>query len=187
MHTVLAEKAAALRPGESGVLALDWWNGNRSTLVDAELSGLLIGCTLATKAEEIYRALIEATAFGTRVIIEAFTEQGAPVESIVTGGGLTKNVLLMQIYADVTGREMAVAGAEQVTALGAAMLGAVAAGQAGGPGGCQGFPGARQMRHSSLASSLKRRRISALSFFDLPATAWVIMDAEAMEMRQPLP
>ena len=132
LHDVLAEKAALLRPGQSGLLALDWWNGNRSTLVDAELSGLLIGCTLATKAEEIYRALIEATAFGTRVIIKAFTEQGVPVESIVTGGGLTKNPLLMQIYADVTGREIAVAGAEQVSALGAAMLGAVAAGHSGG-------------------------------------------------------
>ncbi len=132
LHDVLAQKAAALRPGESGLLALDWWNGNRSTLVDAELSGLLIGCTLATKAEEIYRALIEATAFGTRIIIEAFTDQGIPVRSIVTGGTLAKNALLMQIYADVTGREMAVAGADQVTALGAAMLGAVAAGQAGG-------------------------------------------------------
>ncbi len=132
LHDVLAEKAAALRPGESGLLALDWWNGNRSTLVDAGLSGLLVGCTLATKAEEIYRALIEATAFGTRVIIEAFTSQGLPVKAIVTGGGLTKNDLLMQIYADVTGREMAVAGADQVTALGAAMLGAVAAGQSGG-------------------------------------------------------
>ncbi len=132
LHDVLAEKATALRPGESGLLALDWWNGNRSTLVDAELSGLLIGCTLATKAEEIYRALIEATAFGTRVIIEAFTDHGVPVEKIVTGGGLTKNALLMQIYADVTGREMAVAGVEQVSALGAAMLGTVAAGRSGG-------------------------------------------------------
>jgi L-ribulokinase len=132
LYDVLAEKAATLRPGESGLLALDWWNGNRSTLVDAGLSGLLIGCTLATKAEEIYRTLIEATAFGTRIIIEAFTEQGIPVGSIVTGGTLAKNALLMHIYADVTGREMAVAGAEQVTALGAAMLGAVAAGQPSG-------------------------------------------------------
>jgi len=132
LHNILAEKAALLRPGQSGLLALDWWNGNRSTLVDAELSGLLLGCTLATKVEEIYRALIEATAFGTRVIIEAFTEQGISVGSIVTGGGLTKNPLLMQIYADVTGSEIAVAGAEQVSALGAAMLGAVAAGHSGG-------------------------------------------------------
>ena len=128
LHDVLSAAAAGLRPGESGLLALDWWNGNRSTLMDADLSGLLLGSTLATKAEEIYRALIEATAFGTRVIIDAFTEQGVSVDSIVTGGGLTTNELLMQIYADVTGREMRVAGARQVSALGAAMLGAVAAG-----------------------------------------------------------
>ncbi len=132
LHDMLAQKAAALRPGESGLLALDWWNGNRSTLVDAELSGLLLGCTLATRPEEIYRALIEATAFGTRRIIESFTDQDLPVHSIVTGGGLTRNALLLQIYADVTGRELAVAGAEQVSALGAAMLGAVAAGEHGG-------------------------------------------------------
>ncbi len=132
LHQLLSKKAAALRPGQSGLLALDWWNGCRSTLVDADLSGLLIGATLGTRAEEIYRALIEATAFGTRVIIEAFTEQGVPVESIVTGGGLTQNELLMQIYADVTGREMVVAGTEQASALGAAMLGAVAAGSANG-------------------------------------------------------
>ncbi|MGD2143838.1 MAG: FGGY-family carbohydrate kinase, partial [Anaerolineae bacterium] len=112
--------------------ALDWWNGNRSTLVDAELSGLLLGCTLATDAEEIYRTLIEGTAFGTRVIIEAFTEQSVPVEEIVAGGTLAKNPTLMQIYADVTGRVMAVAGADQVTALGAAVLGSVAAGSARG-------------------------------------------------------
>ncbi len=135
LHDVLAEKAAALRPGENGMLALDWWNGNRSTLMDADLTGLLIGPTLATRAEEIYRALIEATAFGTRMIIDAFIQQGVPVESIVTGGGLTKNELLMQIYADITGREMAVAGEPQISALGAAMLGSVAAGsQAGGHG-----------------------------------------------------
>ncbi len=132
LHDVLSAAAAGLRPGESGLLALDWWNGNRSTLMDADLSGLLLGSTLATKAEEIYRALIEATAFGTRVIIDTFTEQGVSVDSIVTGGGLTTNELLMQIYADVTGREMRVAGAQQVSALGAAMLGAVAAGPENG-------------------------------------------------------
>ncbi len=133
LHQVLSRKAAALRPGESGLLALDWWNGNRSTLMDADLSGLLLGYSLTTKPEEIYRALIEATAFGTRTIIQAFTDQGLPVRSLVTGGGLTKNPLLMQIYADITGRELAVAGSEQVSALGAAMLASVAAGaQAGG-------------------------------------------------------
>jgi L-ribulokinase len=133
LHTLLSEKAALLAPGGNGLLVLDWWNGCRSTLVDAGLSGLLVGCTLATEPEEIYRALIESTAFGTRVIIEAFTVQGVPVEAIVAGGGLTKNSFLMQCYADITGRELAVAGSEQVSALGAAMLGAVAAGpEAGG-------------------------------------------------------
>ena len=128
LHDLLTEKAAGLRPGQSGLLALDWWNGNRSTLVDAELSGLLLGCTLGTRAEDIYRTLIEATAFGTRVIMEAFTEQGVPVDEVVTGGSLTKTQMLMQIYADVTGREMAISGAEQASALGATMLGTVAAG-----------------------------------------------------------
>jgi L-ribulokinase len=132
LHQVLAEKAASQRPGQSGLLALDWWNGNRSVLVDAELSGLLVGATLATRAEEIYRALIEATAFGTRIIIETFEAQGVPAGSIVAGAGLTKNEFLMQIYADVTGREFAVTGSEQASALGSAMLGAVAAGQAKG-------------------------------------------------------
>ena len=132
LHTLLAEKASKQQPGESGLLALDWWNGNRSTLVDANLSGLLIGATLATRPEEIYRALIEATAFGTRMIIEAFTEQKVAVQNIVAGGGLTKNEFLMQIYADITGREIAIAGEEQTSALGAAILGAVAAGKNAG-------------------------------------------------------
>jgi len=132
LHEVLVERGSALRPGQSGLLALDWWNGNRSTLVDADLSGMMLGLTSATTAEEIYRALIEATAFGTRVIIEAFTDRGLAVDSIVTAGGLTKNELLMQIYADVTGREMTVAAAKEASAAGAAMLGAVAAGKAAG-------------------------------------------------------
>ena len=131
-HTLLAEKASQQQPGESGLLALDWWNGNRSTLVDANLSGLLIGQTLATRPEEIYRALIEATAFGTRMIIEAFTHQQVAVQKIVAGGGLTKNEFLMQIYADITGREIAIASEPQASALGAAILGAVAAGENAG-------------------------------------------------------
>lgn len=139
LHDVLGDKAAHLKPGRSGLLALDWWNGCRSTLVDAELSGLLVGCTLSTKAEEIYRALIESTAFGTRVIIETFSKQGIPVDSLVCGGGLAKNSFLMQIYADVTGREISVAGSDQVSALGAAMLGTVAAGQSG-----KGYPNLSQ-------------------------------------------
>jgi L-ribulokinase len=133
IHQLLEEKAAKLKPGESGLLALDWWNGNRSVLVDVDLSGLLIGATLATKAEEIYRALIEATAYGTRVIIEAFEQNGVPVKELVACGGLPeKNKLLMQIYADVTGREIKVTASKQTPALGSAIFGAVAAGKASG-------------------------------------------------------
>ncbi|MCD6289677.1 MAG: ribulokinase [Anaerolineae bacterium] len=133
IHQLLEEKAAHLKPGESGLLALDWWNGNRSILVDAELTGLLIGATLATKPEEIYRALIEATAYGTRVIIETFEEYGVAVDEIVATGGLPdRNKLLMQIYADVTGRTIHVAGTHQAGALGSAMHGAVAAGKDAG-------------------------------------------------------
>jgi L-ribulokinase len=114
-------------------LALDWWNGNRSVLVDADLTGLLIGQTLATKPEDIYRALIEATAYGTRLIIETFETYGISVDEIVATGGLPdRNKLLMQIYADVTGREVTIAAADQTPALGSAMFGAVAAGQAEG-------------------------------------------------------
>jgi L-ribulokinase len=133
IHQLLEEKAAQLKPGESGLLALDWWNGNRSVLVDVDLTGLLIGQTLATKPEEIYRALIEATAYGTRVIIEAFEKYGVMVSEIVATGGLPdRNRLLMQIYADVTGREVKVAKSHQTPALGSAMFGAVAAGKAAG-------------------------------------------------------
>jgi L-ribulokinase len=128
IHTLLEEKAAHLLPGESGLLALDWWNGNRSVLVDVDLTGLLIGQTLATTPEEIYRALIEATAYGTRTIIETFNENGVPVREIVATGGLPdRNKLLMQIYADVTGLEIRVAAAQQTPALGSAMFAAVAA------------------------------------------------------------
>lgn len=133
VHSLLEEKAARLLPGENGLLALDWWNGNRSILVDVDLTGVLIGQTLATKPEEIYRALIEATAFGTRIIIEAFEEHRVPVNEIVATGGLPdRNRLLMQIYADVTGREIKVAAARQTPALGSAMFGAVAAGRDAG-------------------------------------------------------
>jgi L-ribulokinase len=132
LHELLTEKAARQRPGQHGLLALDWWNGNRSTLMDADLSGLLVGATLGSRAEDIYRALIESTAFGTRLIIETFAGQGVPVGSIVAGGGLVKNSFLMQLYADITGRALAVAGAPEASALGAAMLGALAAGKANG-------------------------------------------------------
>ncbi|MHB9033687.1 MAG: ribulokinase [Anaerolineae bacterium] len=134
LHQLLEAKASQLQVGESGLLALDWWNGNRSVLVDVDLTGLLVGATLATKPEDIYRALIEATAYGTRVIIEAFEDNGVAVNELVAAGGLPeRNKLLMQIYADVTGRDIKVVGTSQAGALGAAMHGAVAAGsQAGG-------------------------------------------------------
>jgi L-ribulokinase len=129
LHSYLEREAAKQEPGESGLLALDWWNGNRSILVDADLTGLLIGATLATRAPEIYRALIEATAFGTRIIIESFVERGIAVNELVAAGGLPeKNKLLMQIYADVTGRPMKLAGSALAGALGSAMHAAVAAG-----------------------------------------------------------
>ncbi|MFW6162069.1 MAG: FGGY-family carbohydrate kinase, partial [Planctomycetota bacterium] len=133
VHGVLEEKAAALEPGESGLLALDWLNGNRSILVDVDLSGMVLGLTIATRAEEIYRALIESLAFGTRKIIEAFEGSGVPVDELYACGGLPyKNKLLMQIFADVTGRTIKVARSEQTCALGSAMFGAVAAGKAAG-------------------------------------------------------
>ncbi len=133
IHQLLEEKAARLKPGESGLLALDWWNGNRSVLVDVDLTGLLLGATLATRPEEIYRALIEATAYGTRVIVDTFHRNGVPINELVACGGLPeKNKLLMQIYADVTGREIKVTASKQTPALGSAMFGAVAAGKLAG-------------------------------------------------------
>lgn len=128
IYQYLEQQATQLSPAESGLLALDWWNGNRSILVDADLSGLLIGQTLATRPHEIYRALLEATAFGTRQIIEAFTSQGVIIDELIACGGLaSKNPLMLQIYSDVTGRLIKVAASDQASALGAAMYGAVAA------------------------------------------------------------
>jgi L-ribulokinase len=129
VHQVLEEEAEKLRPGQNGLLALDWWNGNRSVLVDVGLSGLLVGMTLATTAADLYRALIEATAFGTRVIVDAFRSSGIEIREIVACGGLAeRNKLLLQIYADVTGLTVRVAGSPQTPAVGSAMFAAVAAG-----------------------------------------------------------
>ncbi len=147
IHQLLEEKASRLKPGESGLVALDWWNGNRSVLVDVDLTGLLIGATLATKSEEIYRALIEATAYGTRVIVETFEKNGVPIRELVACGGLPeKNPLLMQIYSDVTGKPIKVSASNQTPALGSAMFGAVAAGRKAG-GYDDIFEAARQMAH----------------------------------------
>ncbi|MEW6357451.1 MAG: ribulokinase [Planctomycetota bacterium] len=133
IHALLEEKAQALGPGGSGLMALEWLNGNRSVLNNADLSGAIVGLSLGTKPEEIYRALIEATAFGTRTIIENFEAHGIGVEKVCACGGLPeKNRLVMQIFANATGREFGVAASQQATALGAAMFGAVAAGSANG-------------------------------------------------------
>lgn len=127
-HARLESAAAKLKPGESGLLALDWWNGSR-LLIDADLTGVIAGLKLSTQPHEIYRALIEASAYGTRRIIEAFASKGIRIDEVVACGGLSqKNELLLQIYADVTGRTLKVAAAEQACALGAAIHGAVAAG-----------------------------------------------------------
>ena len=130
IHSYLTEKASRLKVGESGLLALDWWNGNRSVLVDVDLSGMLIGMTLLTKPEELYRALIEATAYGKRMIIETFEEAGVPVDELYACGGISwKNKMMMQIYADVTNKPIKISASDQTPALGAAMFGAVAAGK----------------------------------------------------------
>jgi L-ribulokinase len=150
----LERDAGQSPPGGHGLLALDWWNGNRSVLVDANLSGLLVGMTLATTAGDIYRALIEATAFSTRRIMDAFEKESIPVRELIAVGGLAeRSPLLLQIYADVTGCPIGLAAAPNASALGAAMLGAVAAGPARGG-------------HASLAdaaramASLKPQRVS---------------------------
>ncbi|HEY7924635.1 MAG TPA: ribulokinase [Vicinamibacteria bacterium] len=130
LHAELSAEAQRHKPGASGLLALDWNNGNRTILVDPRLSGLLLGQTLHTTRAEIYRALIEATAFGARVIVERLQEYGVPVERVVCCGGIAeKNELFMQIYADVLGHPMLVAGSPQTPALGSAISAAVAAGR----------------------------------------------------------
>jgi len=128
LHQHLMTLGAAQRVGEHGLVALDWWSGNRSVLVDHELTGVLVGMTLATRPHEIYRALVESTAFGTRTIIEAFDGAGLAVGEFIAAGGLLRNELLMQCYADVLGRTISVIDSDQGPALGSAMHAAVAAG-----------------------------------------------------------
>ncbi|MGH1562453.1 ribulokinase [Mumia sp. DW29H23] len=128
VHEHLTALAAEQAVGEHGLVALDWHSGNRSVLVDHGLSGLVLGQTLATRPEDVYRALIEATAFGTRTIIEAFVTNGVPVAELIVAGGLARNPLLMQIYSDVTRLPLSVVGSAQGPALGAALHAAVAAG-----------------------------------------------------------
>ncbi len=152
LHAALSEEAAGLKPGQSGLVALDWNNGNRTILVDPRLSGLIVGQTLHTTRAEIYRALIEATAFGARAIVERMTEYGIPVERVVCCGGIAeKNDLFMQIYADVLGHPMLIAGSPQTPALGSAISAAVAAGAEAG--GYATFESAQERM-----SSLKEKR-----------------------------
>ncbi len=129
IHQLLRNKAEKKRPGETGLVALDWWNGNRSVLVDVDLTGLILGMTLLTRPEDIYRALIEATAYGTRMIIDNFRENGVSITELYAAGGIAqKDAFMMQIYADVTNMNIRIAESKQAGALGSAMFGAVAAG-----------------------------------------------------------
>jgi len=128
VHDLLSEQAAAQPVGGHGLVALDWHNGNRSVLVDHHLSGVIVGLTLATRPHEVYRALVEATAFGTRKIIETFEAAGLPVTEFVVAGGLKRNRFVMQIYADVLRRPISLGTSEQAPALGSAIHAAVAAG-----------------------------------------------------------
>ncbi len=128
IHEYLTELADRQQVGEHGLMALDWWNGNRSILVDHDLRGVLVGMTLATRPEDIYRALIESTAFGTRKIVDAFDDAGVPITELVATGGLLDNPMLMQIYSDVVNRPIGVLDSDQGSALGSAMHAALAAG-----------------------------------------------------------
>ena len=157
LHARLSAEAAGQEPGESGLLALDWNNGNRTILVDPRLSGLLVGSTLHTTRAEIYRSLIEATAFGARMIIERIRDYGVPIRRIVCAGGIAeKNPLLMQIYADVTGCALYVSGSNQACALGSAISAAVLA------GAHRDFPAAQRamthLRKTSYKPNPRRRR-----------------------------
>jgi L-ribulokinase len=163
-HEELTKKAAKLKPGQSGLLALDWNNGNRTILVDQRLAGLVLGQTLHTKPEEIYRALIEATAFGALTIINRFEEYGVKITEIVNCGGIAeKNSLLMQIYADVTGREMKVSRSAQSCALGSAIAAAVVAGKKAG--GFDNFASAQaamcDVKEKTYKPNAKSRKIYA--------------------------
>lgn len=129
LHEWMSRESGELAPGATGLLALDWWNGSRSVLMDADLSGIILGLTLGTKPSDIYRALIESTAYGARKILEAFSSQGLPLDSVRACGGLAqKNPILMQIYANVLGHEIRVADSSHTSGLGAAMFGGLAAG-----------------------------------------------------------
>lgn len=164
MHRALSDDAKRLRPGESGLVALDWNNGNRTVLVDPRLTGLIVGQTLHTTRAEVYRALIEATAFGARTIIARLLKYGVPITRVVCCGGIAeRNPLFMQIYADAIGLPMYIAGSPQTPALGAAISSAVAAGAKAG--GFDTFEEA-QARMTSLAPQAFQPDPSAMSVYD---------------------
>jgi len=144
LHEYLTELAAHQRVGEHGLIALDWHSGNRSVLVDHELSGVMVGQTLATTCVDMYRALLEATAFGTRMIVETFVGNGVPVDELVVAGGLLKNTLLMQIYADAVGLPLSTVPSAQAPALGSAIHAAAAAGAFSDVGAAAKQMGTRQ-------------------------------------------
>ncbi|KFZ81825.1 ribulokinase [Amycolatopsis sp. MJM2582] len=156
VHELLTRLASVQEIGEHGLVALDWHSGNRSVLVDHELSGVVVGQTLATRPEDTYRALLEATAFGTRTIIETFERAGVPVTELIVAGGLVKNPLLMQIYADVTNLPLSVAGSAQSPALGSAIHAAVAAGaHADVPAAALAMGSVRRAVHRPIAENVK--------------------------------
>lgn len=133
IHDLLTKKAKALKVGESGLIAIDWWNGNRSILVDVDLTGMMIGMTLQTKPEEMYRALVEATAYGTRELVENYRKNDVPVDEFYASGGISqKNPMMMQIYADVLNMPVKIAGSSNGPALGSAIFASVAAGKSAG-------------------------------------------------------
>ena len=163
-HARLSAEAAGLAPGESGLVALDWNNGNRTILVDPRLTGLIVGQTLHTTRAEIYRALIEATAFGARAIVDRLGERGVPIDRVICCGGIAeKNDLFMQIYADVLGQPMLLAGSEQTPALGSAVAAAVVAGAPSG--GYDDFASA-QRAMTSLAERKFLPRPEAHAVYD---------------------
>ncbi len=172
LHAELTKEAAKLAPGQSGLLALDWNNGNRTILVDQRLTGALIGTTLHTTRAEIYRALIEATAFGARAIIERIRDYGVPIDRVVCAGGIAeKNPLLMQIYADITGCTMLVAGSSQACALGSAVSAAVLA------GAHKDFPSAQRAMTSLKKVSYKPKARAQKTYDQLYALYRQLHDA----------
>jgi len=164
LHAELSRQAAGLRPGRSGLLALDWNNGNRTILVDPRLTGLIVGQTLHTTRAEIYRSLVEATAFGARAIIARLQQYDVPIERVVCCGGIAeKNDLFMQIYADVIGMPMLTAGSPQTPALGAGVAAAVAAGK--NAGGYDRFETAQE-RMTSLGTRVFTPDAAAHAVYD---------------------